>query len=112
MCAVLVIVMAALALAALIVLARLEARRRDRTRRREWVGEDSAPVADVEAEVERGEDDPERGLRRFVTVAELVEREGGRGRRGHRCAAAETTAPLRAPVARRRPSPCPRRGQP
>lgn len=112
MCGVTVIVVAALALAALIALARWQARRKDERAAREDSIVDGEPVADVDPEPDTGDHDPGRGLRRFVTVAELVEREAGAQRERTRpgLAAVETTIPLPA-AARLWPTPYPRGGQ-
>lgn len=104
MCGVLVILMAAAALAAFIVLARSEARRKDKRARTDWSEKDDHVAVEAEVVLAASEAEPER----YVTVAELVKREAMEQRqRRLRCAASETTTPL-STVARLRPSPHPR----
>lgn len=99
MCAVAVIVGSVLALLAIVMLARWEARKKDERARREGLVVDGRPVSDVNPEPDEPYHDADRCAKRdFVTVNELIER--------------ERNATQRIPIVTRwRPSPYPRSGR-
>lgn len=107
MCEMALVVLSALALLALILLARWEGRRKDERARRDGLVIDGRPVDELLYEPRSGYHDAVRGGERCVSVGELIERERRVALR--RRAAAQQTTPIRrvkAPV--RRPSPHPR----
>ncbi len=97
MCAVTVTVLSTLALTMFILCARWQGRRRDDRARRAGLMIDGHPAGELEHAPETGDHDPEGGSRRYVTVAELIERER------------DATRPV--PLTPWRPSPYPRSGR-
>lgn len=107
MCGVAVIVVAVLALTALVVLARLQSRRKDERAHRDGLVIDGRPADEPRHLPDSGHHDAERNDQRYVRVGELIERERRAALR--RRAVAQQTTPIQridAPV--RRPSPHPR----
>lgn len=107
MCEMALIMLSALALLALILVARWEGRRKDERARRNGLVIDGCPVDEPLHEPPSGYHDADRDDQRCVSVGELIERERRAALR-RRAAAQQTTPirPVRAPV--RRPSPHPR----